>query len=381
MHRGIYVHLPFCPYICPYCDFAKWPHRRSTAQRYLQALYAEIDRAGEDAHLGNAGYETLFLGGGTPNTYAADDIARLVAHIARRLPGPPQRETTIEVNPELVAQEDLPAYREAGVNRISIGVQSFVPDEIRTLGRRHAAQDVERVVRACREAALPSVSLDLIFAVPGQTPQTWRHSLESAIALNVDHISTYGLTVEEGTPYQTWREREPGAFLDDGREADLYEMAIDVLEAAGYEHYEISNFAKPGHRSAHNANYWANGEYLGLGVGAASYLNGVRSVHTKELESYVHAVLEGLPVPAESEELEGAHRAGEAVMLALRTAQGVSLQAFKERYGLDFLDFYAPIVQRYRADGLLEVDASHARLTRRGRFVANDVCAAFVTFA
>lgn len=380
MHRGIYVHLPFCPYICPYCDFAKWPHRRSAAQRYLQALYAEIDRAGE-TRPAYAFYETLFFGGGTPNTYAADDIARLVAHISRRLPGPEQRETTIEVNPELVSADDLPVYRDSGINRISIGVQSFVPEEIRTLGRRHTAQDVERVVRDCREAALSSVSLDLIFAVPGQTPQTWRRSLETAIALGVDHISTYGLTVEEGTPYQTWREREPGAFLDDSREADLYEIAIDMLEAAGYEQYEISNFAKPGHRSLHNANYWANGEYLGLGVGAASYVNGVRSVHTKDLETYVHAALEGAPVPAESEELEGAQRAGEAVMLALRTAQGVSLQAFKERYGLDFLDFYAPIVQRYRDDGLLEVDASHARLTRRGRFVANDVCAAFVTFA
>lgn len=380
MHAGIYVHLPFCPYICPYCDFAKWPHRRSAAQRYLQALHAEIDRAGGMQPPGLR-YDTLFLGGGTPNTYAADDIARLIAHIGRRLPGPAGRETTIEVNPELVRAEDLTAYRDAGINRISIGVQSFVPEEIKTLGRRHTAQDVERVVHACRVAALPSVSLDLIFAVPGQTPDTWRRSLQTAIALGVDHISTYGLTVEEGTPYETWREREPGAFLDDACEADLYEIAIDVLEAAGYEQYEISNFAKPGHRSLHNANYWANGEYLGLGVGAASYVNGVRSVHTKDLETYVHAALEGAPVPAESEELEGARRAGEAVMLALRTAQGVSLQAFKERYGLDFLDFYAPIVQRYRTDGLLEVDASHARLTRRGRFVANDVCAAFVTFA
>jgi oxygen-independent coproporphyrinogen-3 oxidase len=161
----------------------------------------------------------------------------------------------------------------------------------------------------------------------------------------------------------------------------LYEIAILTLEQAGYEQYEISNFARAGHRSAHNANYWANGEYVGLGVGAASYIGGVRSVHTRDLETYIAAAFEGREIPSESERLEGAQRAGEAVMLALRTAQGVSLQAFKERYGLDFLQFYAPVVERYRADGLLEIDETHARLTRHGRFVANDVCAAFVTFA
>lgn len=376
MARGVYVHLPFCPYICPYCDFAKWPHRRSAAQRYLQALHTEIDRRASAQE-----HQTVFFGGGTPNTYGADDIAQLLAHIDAALPGPQGRETTIEVNPELVRAEDLPAYARAGINRISVGVQSFVPQEIATLGRRHTVEDVRRVVRAAREAAIPSVSLDLIFAVPGQTPESWRTSLQTAIDLGVDHISTYGLTIEPGTPYEKWHEREPRAFFDDANEADLYALSIEMLQAAGFEQYEISNFARPGHRSRHNANYWDNGEYVGLGVGAASYEGGVRSVHTRELETYVTAALEGREIPSESEKLEGAQRAGEAVMLLLRTGQGVSLSAFKQRYGLDFLDYYAPIVQRYSADGLLEVDADAVRLTRRGRFVANDVCAAFVTFA
>jgi oxygen-independent coproporphyrinogen-3 oxidase len=161
----------------------------------------------------------------------------------------------------------------------------------------------------------------------------------------------------------------------------LYEIAIETLEAAGFEHYEISNFARPGHQSAHNANYWANGEYVGLGVGAASYLGGIRSVHTRDLETYVSAAIQGGAIPGESEQLQGAQRAGEAVMLALRTSQGVCLASFKERYGLDFLHFYASVIERYRSLGLLEADATHVRLTRRGRFLANDVCAAFVTFA
>ena len=378
MARGIYVHLPFCPYICPYCDFAKWPHRRSAAERYLRALNAEIDARivpGEEA------CETVFLGGGTPNTYAGGDIAELLDHLRERFPGSANRETTIEVNPELVHGEALSAYENAGITRVSIGVQSFVPEEIATLGRRHTPEDVRRVVQLCRECGDFSVSLDLIFAVPGQSPESWRRSLQNAIDLGVDHVSTYGLTIEPGTPYEKWHERQPGEFFDDAHEADLYEIAIGMLEAAGYEQYEISNFARPGHRSAHNANYWANGEYVGLGVGAASYLGGVRSVHTRELETYVSAALERREIPSESERLEGAQRAGEAVMLALRTAQGVSLHAFKERYGVDFLQFYAPVVERYRADGLLEIDETHARLTRHGRFVANDVCAAFVTFA
>jgi oxygen-independent coproporphyrinogen-3 oxidase len=373
---GVYVHLPFCPYICPYCDFAKWPHKRSAASEYLHALFAEIEE-----HDTGREYATVFLGGGTPNTYSANDIAALLERLRERFPGPANRETTIEVNPELVTLEDLQTYRAAGVNRISIGVQSFVAGEIKTLGRRHTAQQVRDVVAAARKAGIPSVSLDLIFAVPGQTPHTWRQSLQTAIELGVDHISTYGLTIEAGTPYESWQRREPKAFMDDAREAELYDIAMTMLESGGFEQYEISNFAKPGHRSAHNANYWSNGEYAGFGVGAASYAGGKRSVHTRDLNAYVEAALARIPIPGESEHLEGMQAAGEAVMLALRTAQGLSLEGFKERYGVDFLKVYAPAVRRFTDDGLLEVDAAHARLTRRGRFLANDVCAAFVTFA
>jgi len=371
---GVYVHLPFCPYICPYCDFAKWPHKSSIARRYMEALHREIDAAA----WGN-GEHTIFLGGGTPNTYAAAEIADLLARLHRNFSpaGPP--ETTIEVNPELVAVTDLVAYAAAGVTRVSIGVQSFVAGEITTLGRRHDAAQVRAAVQGARSAGLRSVSLDLMFGVPGQTRISWRQSLEAALALQPDHISVYGLTIEEGTPYAAWREREPDAFPDQDLEADLYETAIRLLEGAGFEHYEISNFARPGQRCAHNANYWANGEYAGFGVGASSYRDGVRSAHTRDLELYLEAASSGRAIPQESERLEGAQRAGEAVMLALRTAQGLSFAAFKERYGLEFLEYYAPVIEPYRAAGLLEVDAAGARLTRRGRFVANDICATFIT--
>ncbi len=371
---GIYVHLPFCPYICPYCDFAKWPHKQSAARRYMDALHREIDAA-----QAAGGEHTVFLGGGTPNTYSPAEIAELLARIASKFSAARPPEVTIEVNPELVSAAALAAYAAAGVTRLSIGVQSFVEAEIRTLGRRHDAGQVRDAVAAARSAGIGSVSLDLIFAVPGQTKESWRRSLERAIALQPDHVSAYGLTIEDGTPYADWRDSEPSAFPDQDLEGDLYEIAIDTLEKAGFEHYEISNFALPGHRCAHNANYWANGEYAGFGVGAASYRNGVRSTHTRDLEAYVAAASQGLKIPDQSERLEGAQRAGEAVMLALRTAQGLSFAAFKERYGLEFLEYYASIVEPYRAAGLLEVDTAGARLTRRGRFVANDICATFIT--
>src|ERR1700733_4569603 len=205
MVLGVYGHLPFCPYLCPYCDFAKWPIRASVAHRYLDALYAEIDRQPALAA------ETLFLGGGTPNAYDAARVVALVERLRARFGA--FEEVTIELNPELVRAGDFDAYVRAGVTRISIGVQSFDPREIATLGRKHAPHDVERVVEWGRAAGVGSISLDLMFAVPGQTLETWRETLQRAIGPHPDHVSAYGLTVESGTPYASWQQREPQAFL------------------------------------------------------------------------------------------------------------------------------------------------------------------------
>jgi oxygen-independent coproporphyrinogen-3 oxidase len=237
---------------------------------------------------------------------------------------------------------------------------------------------VVAAVGRARAAGFDNVSLDLMFGSPEQTEAGWERSLDAAIALGVEHVSTYGLTIEEGTPYATWFAREPERFADDDQSAQLYAIAIDRLEAAGYEQYEISNFARPGFRSAHNANYWRNGAYLGLGVGAASYRGGVRSTHTRERADYERAALAGQPIPGSAEQLDGAARTGEAVMLALRTREGVDAIAFRERYGTDVLTTYAAVIAEFVAAGLLEADPHGIRLTRRGRFVANDVCAAFL---
>ncbi len=373
MH-GIYVHLPFCPYVCPYCDFAKWPLRPSAASAYLDALVREITQTpGVNA-------QTIFFGGGTPNAYAATTIASLVTTLRARFPHPQGRahEISVEVNPELVEAGDFDVYAAAGVTRISIGVQSFVDDEIAVLGRKHTSEQVEQVVKMARAAGIASVSIDLIFAVPGQTRATWGQSLARAIELNVDHISTYGLTVEEGTPFWEWHRREPARFLDQDREAELYAEAIERLGGAGFEQYEISNFARSGHECAHNRNYWENGEYLGFGVGAASYREGERSVHTRSLADYIEAVSSGRPIPGDSERLSGIRKAGEAIMLALRTTSGVNLTGFRERYGVDVTSRYRSVIEEFVDAGLLECEGDRMRLSIKGRFVANDVCEAFI---
>jgi oxygen-independent coproporphyrinogen-3 oxidase len=372
---GIYVHLPFCPYLCPYCDFAKRPWKASEGALYLAALRAEIEAAPpvEGA--------TFFAGGGTPNTYAASDFGALLGQVRERFKLSPAAEVSVEVNPDPGLIERVDGYAAAGANRLSIGVQSFDEGELATLGRRHTAADVGEAVRRARASGIGHISIDLMFAVPGQTRSSWARSLECALALEPDHISTYGLTVEEGTRYWSWRERSPQAFLSTDDEAEFYGMAIKTLRAAGFEHYEISNFALPGRRCAHNENYWRNGEYLGFGLGAASYRGGVRKANTRDFAAYCAAALAAEPIPGEYERLEGAAALGEAAMLALRTSDGIDLDAFAGRYQIGFLDHFAPVVAEMRAAGLLLLEGSRVRLSERGRFLANDVCGAFVNHA
>jgi oxygen-independent coproporphyrinogen-3 oxidase len=369
---GLYVHLPFCPYLCPYCDFAKWRYDPDGARRYLEALRAQM--------LSTAPFDatTMFFGGGTPNAYAAHDVAMLACELGERFNLPGGAEATVEVNPDRALCDGFADYVAAGINRLSIGAQSFEAAELRALGRGHSPSDVDRAVRLARDAGFNNVSIDLIFGAPGQTVPSWRRSIERAVALGVNHVSTYGLTVEPGTPYERWYERDQAAFADADVQAEMYAVAIDLLQSAGFEQYEISNFARPGFRCRHNANYWANGAYLGLGVGAASYRFGERSTTTRDIAAYERAALAGQSPPAESERLEGAALVGEAAMLALRTAEGLDLQSFAERYHVDVREMFATVLDDLRAADLVRVSPTSVALTRRGRFLANDACGAFL---
>ncbi len=321
---------------------------------------------------------TLFLGGGTPNLYPADDLVGLVTLVREHFALPNDAEISIECNPDLALCESFASYVEAGITRVSFGVQSFVPHELKTLGRRHRSEDVVEVVRRARAAGLQALSLDLIFGTPGQTLASLDVSLDAALALDLPHLSVYGLTVEEGTPYATWRSRMPQLFDDDVKDAALYERVIERLSAAGYEHYELSNFARPGSRSEHNTQYWNNDEYMGFGLGAASYQSGTRSVRTRDYQSYVAAVEAGRPVACESEHLTPAARLGEAIMLALRRREGVDAAEFARRYQVDVCEQYAAVLQQWQELGLLEWDTQGFRLSAAGRPLANEVCAAFL---
>jgi oxygen-independent coproporphyrinogen-3 oxidase len=372
MKAALYVHWAFCPYLCPYCDFAKWAYDERAADRYVRALEAEIAQApGLDA-------TTVFYGGGTPNAYAPAVLVRVFALLRERFGVRDDAEVSTEVNPDRRLTGGFDVLRAGGFNRLSIGAQSFEAAELHVLGRQHSADDVAETVRRARAGGFNNVNIDLMFGVPGQTEASWERSLDAAIGLGVEHVSTYGLTIEEGTPYARWQAREPAAFADDEREAGMFALAIEKLTRAGFEHYEISNFARPGFRCEHNANYWRNGAYLGLGVGAASYLEGVRSTHSRDRAAYEAAALAGEAIPGDSEELMGDARTGEAVMLALRTCEGVDAGTFRERYGVDVFTHYAPVIAEYAAAGLLVADERSVRLTARGRFLANDVCGAFL---
>ena len=305
-------------------------------------------------------------------------VAELVQLARAQFSLPPGAEVSIECNPDLALCEGFEIYARAGITRISFGVQSFIPQELKTLGRRHSGEDVVEAVRRARAAGFGEISVDLIFGTPGQTLASLDRSIDAALALEVPHLSAYGLTIEEGTPYATWQLREPQLFNDDTKDAELYARLIERFTAAGYEQYELSNFARLGSRSQHNAQYWNNDEYLGFGLGAASYRDGIRSVRTKEYEVYVEAVEGAYDVPCESERLTGKARVGEAIMLALRRKEGVEIRSFNARYQIDFASAYAGIIAEWQAHGFLEADAAGVRLTAAGRFLANDVCAAFL---
>lgn len=371
---GCYVHLPFCDRICPYCDFAVVTFERRKAKRYVDAIVEEVRRAPAP----RAPVTTVFLGGGTPSALEADDVERVLAALfARFAIVPGSVECTLEANPSRNVA-DLPAWRRAGVTRLSVGVQSLDDGDLHRLGRDHSADDAATFVRAARSAGFDDVSIDLIAGAPGQSPATFADTLDRALDLHTDHVSVYALTVEAGTPFATWHEREPDAFPDDDAVADMLEEAHRRMTSAGFVHYEISNFAMPGHECAHNIGYWRQRDCLAFGLSAAGYEDGLRYRNVRGFAEYCAAVESGLPPLADQERLDPAARLGEAAMLALRTAQGIDAADFDRRFGVDVFSAFADALKKCEGAELIEVDERGARLTGRGRLVANAVCQEFL---
>jgi len=367
--RSAYVHIPFCAHKCGYCDFASLAGADHLSERYLDALEREMEMTLVEPRR----VETIFIGGGTPTRLDAPSLGRLAAMVRRWLPLEPGGEWTIEANPGTLDAEKADVMAEAGVNRVSLGAQSFQPRLLAALERNHAPEEVPRAVEIVR-SRFPQWSLDLIFGVPGSTLDDWRADLEATLDLAPSHLSCYGLVYEKGT--SLWKQRERGdvAPVCEETERLMYEHVMDRLEASGLSLYEISNYARPGHESRHNLVYWANDAYYGLGLGAARYAEGERSVNTREMSAYLRRIEAGESATGPHERLEPEERARETAMLMLRrTIVGVDRDDFQTRTGFDLDALIGPVIARFVGEGLLEDDGSRIRLTREGRFLADRV--------
>jgi oxygen-independent coproporphyrinogen-3 oxidase len=370
--RSAYIHVPFCVHRCGYCDFTLVAGRDDLIDAYLEALAIELDRLERPREV-----DTLFFGGGTPTHLPASQLARLLALTRRWFPPAPGAEICVEANPAGLDDAKVAVLADAGVNRVSLGVQSFDTQMLELLERDHRGADVSAVIARLRPA-IPNIGLDLIFGVPGQTVELWQQTLAAALALEPTHVSTYGLTFEKGTAFQSRLDKGLLNKCDEELERAMYAVAMDELPRAGLEQYELSNFARPGFRCRHNEVYWAGRPFFGFGPGAARYAGGRRELNHRSVTTWINRVLAGHSPIADAEELSPEGRARELVMLNLRRCSGLSLAEFHEQTGFDFRELAGDTLPRHLRQGLLEEQDGHVRLTREGRFLADTVFSEYV---
>ncbi|MCO6457069.1 MAG: radical SAM family heme chaperone HemW [Pirellulaceae bacterium] len=365
--RAVYVHVPFCRHRCGYCNFTVLAGRDDLAPAYLEAVEREMSWLGQPRPV-----DTLFVGGGTPTHLEPAQLARLLDRTSHWFPPTGRYEWSVEANPGDLRAEILDTLAAAGVTRLSLGVQSFDDRKLRTLERDHRAEQVLRVLDAARPR-FESLSLDLIFAVPGESLDDWQRDLRMAVAAPIDHVSCYGLTFERGTRFWGRRLRGQLAPLAEELELKMYELAIDTLESAEFEHYEVSNFARPGHRCRHNEVYWRGEPYFAVGPGAARYVGGRREVNHRSTTNWLQRVRAGQSPVAESEQLAPEPSARERMVLGLRMRAGVDRDDFQRRTGYELdrlLGEQLPLLVDW---GLLADDGRRIRLTRRGLVVSDTI--------
>jgi oxygen-independent coproporphyrinogen-3 oxidase len=378
---GIYLHVPFCAHVCPYCDFNTYSGQEALIPRYVDALEREIARQG--AALEGRAASTIFFGGGTPSLLPAADVGRLVRAVREALDVRPDAEVSLEANPTSVGEAYFAGLLEAGVNRLSLGVQTQQRRGLRVLGRNHEAAEAAASFAAARAAGFANVSLDLIFGWPGQTPDAWANDLETVLGWGPkppDHLSCYSLIVEPGTPMAEAVARGILRVPDDDAAADLYDAAIDRLGDAGYVHYEVANWARDETLpSRHNVIYWRNGDYVGAGAGAHGTIAGRRTMQHPLPKTWIEAVERGEAPVSNVEAIGPATAMGETMMLGLRLLrEGVEDEAFRARHGQGLVDLYGPEIEELAGLGLLDRRPDRVRLTRRGLMVANDVSVRFL---
>ena len=366
---GIYIHIPFCRSKCDYCDFYSLAGRDDRMDQYQKALLSHIKETAPLAQ--DFPVDTIYIGGGTPSYYGAKRLKELLGVIRKLYKVEKDAEVTVECNPDSVDVKSLKILRKAGVNRLSMGMQSANACELERIHRIHTPQQVNEAATAARKAGFTNLSLDLIYGLPGQTMDSWKATVEHALSLIPQHLSCYGLKVEEGTPLAA-RVAQGEVLPDDDQQADLYLWTVGRLERAGYPQYEISNFAKPGFASRHNLRYWLTQPYIGFGPGAHSDFGGRRYSFVRDLDAYIQGVLQGGDIIDESEIIPKRERCGEYLMLRLRTVQGVNEQEYRSTYFLDFAPLQARLEQ-FRAQGWAEQTDGRWHFPPKGFLLANQL--------
>jgi len=373
---GLYIHIPFCRQKCLYCDFPSWAGKEDRMQAYVDALTTEIrKRATEHT---DKKVVSVFFGGGTPTTLSIPMLEQLMAAVFENWDIAEAAEITTEANPGTLDGEMAAALKKMGFNRLSMGVQAWQNRLLKSLGRIHTIESFQENYKAVREAGFENVNTDLMFALPNQTMEYWQETVKNIVALNPEHISAYSLILEEGTPFFDRYEKGELEPASEELDREMYHWAVGYLAEHGYEQYEISNFAKKGRQSRHNRIYWQAEEYLGMGLGSHSYMNGERFHNTYDLQEYINADGEVSVLKEEVEIITREDALAEFMFLGLRLTEGVSFARFRERFGVEMKNIYGSQIEELLKDGLLEDDEKGIRLTARGVDISNVVFEKFL---
>lgn len=378
MAIGLYIHVPFCVKKCNYCDFISYPYDAGLAASYVSALGREMAMHSAGLTPEERSVRSIYLGGGTPTVLQGSQLVEIIGNCRKYFTIADDAEITVECNPGTVDLRKLAEIRQAGVNRLSIGVQAHQQNLLDRLGRIHGWKSVEETVDSARQAGFENISLDLIFGIPGQSLRDWQDTLKNILALSPQHVSAYNLKIEPDTPL--FRDVASGYLLpcDEELELEMFWYGIDYLAGNGFNHYEISNFGLPGREARHNLIYWRNEEYLGLGPAAHSMLRGQRFSNEEKVELYIKKLHNNQPVVVERQQLTVEEQISETVFLGLRLIEGLGLANFTRRYGKPVERIFGAELQKLSTLGLIEISENHIKLTEKGLPVANEVFAEFV---
>lgn len=367
-----YVHIPFCTQICYYCDFSKVFIKNQPVDDYLEALIREI-KAYEIRDL-----RTLYIGGGTPTAITARQLDYLLSHLTEQINLDMLEEFTIEANPGDLTEDKIAVLKDSAVNRVSLGVQTFNDRHLKQIGRSHNEAQIYSTIDSLKTAGFHNISIDLIYALPRQTMADVEENVKKALALDIPHLSLYSLILEHHTVFMNKMRRGKLNLPTEDLEAEMFEYIIQQMEANGFEHYEISNFTKPGFESRHNLMYWDNDEYFGCGAGASGYINGMRYRNRGPIQHYLKAIRETNHARLSEEVLTKNEQMEEEFFLGLRKKSGVSVKRFEQKFGLSFDDQYGQVVKELRAEGLLSEDKDFIRMTKKGLFLGDTVAEKFI---